>query len=67
VLVRPFQIRFFLLSTVVFSAGMNATAQEPRRATRILLLFQQQAEARPMVEFTQRLRQTIQGELKSPV
>ena len=34
---------------------------------RVLVLFQQQAETQPMVEFTQRLRITIQDELGSPV
>jgi signal transduction histidine kinase/ABC-type uncharacterized transport system substrate-binding protein len=33
----------------------------------VLLLYQQQAEARPMVEFTQRLRETLQKELAWPV
>ena len=33
----------------------------------MLLLFQQQAETQPMVEFTQRLRATVQRELSSPL
>jgi signal transduction histidine kinase len=33
----------------------------------VLLLFQQQAETQPMVEFTQRLRATVQRELASPL
>jgi signal transduction histidine kinase len=33
----------------------------------VLVLFQQQAETQPMVEFTQRLRLTIRDELASPV
>jgi hypothetical protein len=39
-------------------AAPSASAQRTVRPTRILLLFQQQAEAQPMQEFTQRLRWT---------
>ena len=41
-------------------------AQSARRPVRVLLLYQQQAEAQPMREFTQQLRATLQG-LDSPV
>ena len=37
------------------------------RPTRVLVLYQQQAETRPMLEFSERFRRTLQGEMRSPV
>ena len=45
----------------------NATAQRAGHPTRVLVLYQQQAETQPMLEFTQQLRLTITKELGSPV
>jgi hypothetical protein len=45
----------------------NATAQRAGHPTRVLVLYQQQAETQPMLEFGQRLRLTISKELGSPV
>jgi len=45
----------------------NATAQRAGHSTRVLVLYQQQAETQPMLEFTQQLRLTITKELGSPV
>ncbi len=57
---------FTLAAALALTGGARAIAQPPR-PTRILLLYQQQAEAPQMVEFTRRLRVTIQNELSSPV
>ena len=48
-------------------AAPSAAAQGGREPTRVLVLFQQQAETQPMVEFTDWLRRTIRDELGSPV
>ena len=45
----------------------NATAQRAGHPTRVLVLYQQQAETQPMLDFTQQLRLTITKELGSPV
>jgi len=45
----------------------GAAAQDSPRPARILLLFQQQAETQPMLEFARRLRLTIREELAQPV
>jgi len=42
-------------------------AQRAARPTRVLVIYQQQAETQPMLEFAQRLRMTISKELGSPV
>jgi signal transduction histidine kinase len=42
-------------------------AQRAVRPTRVLVVYQQQAETQPMLEFAQRLRVTIGKELGSPV
>ncbi len=55
----------FVLFLCVFAP--NATAQRAVRPTRVLVLYQQQAETQPMLDFTQRLRLTITKELGSPV
>ena len=44
-----------------------ANAQFASRPTRVLVLYQQQAETQPMREFEQRLRTAISSELASPV
>ena len=41
--------------------------QQPARSKRVLVLYQQQAETQPMLEFSQRLRRTISEELGAPV
>jgi len=43
------------------------TAQLPARPTRVLLLYQQQAETQPMLDFTERLRAAVREGLASPV
>jgi len=49
--------RFLIAATLLAGDGLTSvTAQNARRPTRILLLFQQVAETSPMVEFTQALR-----------
>ena len=55
----------FLLLLCAFAPKANA--QPAGRPTRVLVLFQQQAETQPMLEFTQRLRTTISNELAAPV
>jgi len=50
------------------TAGPTSTlAQTSRHPTRILLLYQQQAEAPTMVEFTRSLRLTVSEALRDPV
>ncbi len=56
-----------MLAAALASPGSAGAVARPPRPTRILLLYQQQAEAPQMVEFTRRLRATIQNELASPV
>jgi signal transduction histidine kinase len=51
------------LSAPVPSAG----AQRVTRTTRVLVVYQQQAETQPMLEFAQQLRTTISNGLGSPV
>jgi C4-dicarboxylate-specific signal transduction histidine kinase len=55
------------LAAALALLGSAGAIAQPPRPTRILLLYQQQAEAPQMVEFTRRLRATIQNELSSPV
>ena len=45
----------------------RALAQASQRPARVLLLFQQQAETQPMLDFTKPLRLTIDTELGRPV
>ena len=61
--------RVLVLAIALLAWGppARATAQRAPGPTRVLLVFQQQAEARPMVEFTERLRETVRDELGSPV
>jgi len=68
VVARPAPIRQCLIAATIFVAGWSsAPAQDARRPTRILLLFQQQAETSPMVEFTQPLRREVLRGQKGPV
>ena len=55
------------LAAALALLGSAGAIAQPPRPTRILLLYQQQAEAPQMVEFTRRLRATIQNGLSSPV
>lgn len=60
--------RALVLAAVALSlcaGARDATAQQQPR--HVLVLYQQQAETQPMLEFTQRLRLTIQQELGAPV
>jgi signal transduction histidine kinase len=45
----------------------SAAAQLAGRPTRVLLVYQQQAETQPMLEFTRPLRSTISTDLGSPI
>ena len=55
------------LACALCAAAPRAVAQAPARPARVLLLYQQQAETQPMVEFSQPLRETIDSELKGSV
>jgi len=60
----------FVLTTFVLAAcasAPSASAQRATRPTRVLVVYQQQAETQPMLEFAQRLRVTISKELGSQV
>ena len=60
--------RFLIAATLLAADGLtSAMAQNARRPTRILLLFQQVAETSPMVEFTQALRLEVVRGYKGPV
>jgi signal transduction histidine kinase len=65
----PAERTFLLTAFVLFLwvLAPDATAQRAGRPTRVLVLYQQQAETQSMLEFTQRLRLTITTELGSPV
>ena len=66
---RPARLRFILAAVSLFVPGLAlcATAQRIGRPTRVLLIYQQQAETQPMLEFTERLRRTVVYQLSSPV
>ena len=60
----------FSLTTFLLALGASApraTAQRAARPTRVLVIYQQQAETQPMLEFAQRLRMTVTRELGGPV
>jgi C4-dicarboxylate-specific signal transduction histidine kinase/ABC-type uncharacterized transport system substrate-binding protein len=59
--------RISLLVPLLLAPTTRASAQRTHGPIRVLVVFQQQAETRPMVEFTDRLRQTVPEELRSPV
>jgi signal transduction histidine kinase len=69
VLVRLVGWHFPLVAAALLAGAgpTNALAQSAKRPTRVLLLYQQQAEAPTMVEFTLRLRATILDGLTSSV
>ena len=60
--------RTLLEATVLVACCCLGRATEAQRAegrpTRVLILFQQQAETRPMLEFTERLRSALQHEMR---
>jgi len=60
----------FIITTVAIALGALApsvAAQRATRPTRVLVVYQQQAETRPMVAFAEQLRATIGKELGSTV
>ena len=60
----------FSLTTFLLALGASApraAAQRAARPTRVLVIYQQQAETQPMLEFAQRLRMTVTRELGGPV
>jgi signal transduction histidine kinase len=62
--------RTFTLASIAFALcapAPRALAQAPGRPARVLLIYQQQAESQPMVEFSEPLRQTIATELHGSV
>lgn len=63
--VRAFIVIAFVLGLGVWTRGMGA--QRAPRPTRVLVVYQQQAETRPMLEFAEQLRATVGRELGSPV
>ena len=71
-MVRPAE-RSLLLAVVAAALCVSAAAvgaagaQRPARPMRVLLLFQQQAETPPMIEFTRQFRLTITRESGRPV
>ena len=60
-----FVLTTFLLAPCAWAPSV--AAQRAVRPTRVLVVYQQQAETQPMLEFAQRLRVTIGKELGSPV
>jgi signal transduction histidine kinase len=62
---RTFVLAFLALS---LSASVSvAAAQRSQRPRRVRIIYQQRAETRPMLEFTNQLRLTISKELGAPV
>jgi len=60
--------RTFGFATLALSlCAPHAAAQQQVRPTRVLVLYQQQAETQSMVEFSQPLQRTIRQELGAPV
>ena len=62
--------RAFIVTIFTLALGASApstAAQRPARPTRVLVVYQQQAETRPMLEFAEQLRATVSKELGSPV
>jgi signal transduction histidine kinase len=60
----------FIVTTFALALGALAPsvgAQRATRPTRVLVVYQQQAETRPMVDFAEQLRTTISKELGSSV
>lgn len=63
--VRAFIVIAFVLGLGSWAPGVGA--QRAVRPTRVLVVYQQQAETRPMLEFAEQLRATVSRELGSPV
>src|SRR5690242_6848389 len=63
---RPLVVAAFILLGLC-KVVSRATAQSSGRPMRVLVLFQQQAESQPMVEFTDRLRATVRDEVATPI
>ena len=66
---RPFTLAV-ALSSIAFAlcgTASRASAQAPKRPVRVLLIYQQQAETQPMLEFSQPLRETLEKELDGSV
>jgi len=62
--------RTFVLALIALSLSASApvaSAQQSQRRKRVLVIYQQQAETLPMLEFTRQLRLTISKELGAPV
>lgn len=60
----------FIVTTFVLALGASAPGAAAQRATRparVLVIYQQQAETQPMLEFAQQLRTTVGEEMGSPV
>jgi len=49
------------------ASAVQSLIRQAARPTRILLLYQQQAETQPMVDFTKQLRSTLSREVDGPV
>ncbi|HEX5074346.1 MAG TPA: HAMP domain-containing sensor histidine kinase [Gemmatimonadaceae bacterium] len=62
---RAFTVTIFALA--LGATAPSAAAQRATRSTRVLVIYQQQAETRPMLEFAEQLRATVNKELGSPV
>ena len=62
--------RTLVLAFIALSLSVSvpvASAQQSQRRKRVLVIYQQQAETLPMLEFTRQLRLTISKELGAPV
>lgn len=64
---RPAVRSPILAAVALLTAAPIAFGQDAQRPARVLLLFQQQADAQPMPPFTNRLRAQVEKELASPV
>lgn len=65
---RPAELAYALAAvTLTLALAPAAAAQVTGRPTRVLVLYQQQLETQPMLEFTQPLRLTVREELGAPV
>jgi signal transduction histidine kinase len=65
---RSRRIRVLTAFVLVACASAPVVGAQPvGRPTRVLVLYQQQAETQPMVDFAQSLRSTISEDLRSPV
>lgn len=57
----------FAVALWICVPASRAGAQSRGHPARVLVLYQQQAETQPMLDFTQRLRAELRGELAAPV